>query len=410
MIGKGKELSQELRSFYDGTGLRRICNFLNDPVKWKEHHFTISPPRPSAPYKVIVIAMMLRKEKVALQCHLYCHEQLYSSKAKIDIHWDHFGFPYGTADILCPLPSGCGTPTRVAITTGAIRNKGTEVSFRNQKVLTNFSYTFTSCFSTMYNFTNVLQVTFELLQYLGVNRVVVYKTNCSADTQRVLDYYTKKGLVEVIPWSLSNYLTVSRKALPKQDPADIHYFGQIPALNDCLYRYMYQSKYVALHDPDEYILPHWVELLPILEKRYGAGKCYIFENNWIPVEFALTPPPPHTLPQQKQWQNISGVNILTHIYNEPIAPKPAFNNYKIITNPRAVFAVSVHGVLKPWKTCTWTDRKIARMYHIKLRGKTELKPEQLIYDNRLLNYNAQLSSAVNIVLRDTGLLSEDNLN
>lgn len=66
------------------------------------------------------------------------------------------------------------------------------------------------------------------------------------------------GLVEVIPWSLSEYLNVSRKALPKQHPGDIHYFGQIPALNDCLYRYMYKSKYIALHDPDEFILPQSV--------------------------------------------------------------------------------------------------------------------------------------------------------
>lgn len=43
-----------------------------------------------------------------------------------------------------------------------------------------------------------------------------------------------------------------------KDPADIHYFGQVPVLNDFLYRYMYQSRYVSLHDPDELILPQSV--------------------------------------------------------------------------------------------------------------------------------------------------------
>jgi len=35
----------------------------------------------------------------------------------------------------------------------------------------------------------------EMLQLLGVNRVVIYKTSCSPETQRVLDYYTNKGWV-----------------------------------------------------------------------------------------------------------------------------------------------------------------------------------------------------------------------
>lgn len=369
--------------------------------------------------KVLVIAIMFRAEKVALQCNLRCHEQLYISKASTYIHWDHFGFPYGTADISCPLPSGCGTPTHVAVTSAAIKNKDqAHIEFLevwNQRALTSFPYTFTSCFSTMYNFTNVLQLvqSLEMLQYLGVNRVVIYKTNCSADTQRVLDYYTDKGLVEVIPWSLSEYLNVSRKALPKQHPGDIHYFGQITALNDCLYRYMYKSKYIALHDPDEFILPQsvnrWVELLPFLEKKYGANKCFSFENNWVPSEFALTPPAPLTLPKLNQWRNISGLNILKHVYSEPVKPKPVFNNYKIITDPRSVFIVTVHGVLRSQRGCSWVDRNIARMYHVKPRGNTEMKPEQLIYDGRLLNYSASLVPAVNTVLRDNGLLSKDSM-
>ncbi|KAM4589124.1 uncharacterized protein V3H82_003284 isoform 1-T2 [Fundulus diaphanus] len=370
------------------------------------------------PKKVLVIAIRFRIEKVTLQCNLLCQEKFYVSKAATEIHSDHFGFPYGTADISCPLPSGCETPTHVAITSAAVKNGDPNdlkfLEVRNQRALTSFPYTFTSCFSTMYNFTNVLQLvqSLEMLQFMGVNRVAIYKTNCSADTQRVLDYYTEKGLVEVIPWSLSKYLNVSRRALPKQDPGDIHYFGQIPALNDCLYRFMYRSKYVAMHDPDEFILPQsvnsWVELLPLLEKRYGADKCYMFENNWVPIEFALTPPPPQTLPQQDQWQNVSGVNILKHLYKEP--PKPVFNNFKIITNPRSVSSVTVHGVLKSQRGCAWTDRNIARMYHIKPRGQTEMKPEQLIYDGRLLSYSAHLAPAVDVVLRDTGLLPEDSLS
>lgn len=64
--------------------------------------------------------------------------------------------------------------------------------------------------------------------------------------------------MEVIPWSLSRFLNVSHGWLPKHGPGEIHYYGQIPALHDCVYRYMYLSQYVALQDIDELILPQSV--------------------------------------------------------------------------------------------------------------------------------------------------------
>lgn len=64
--------------------------------------------------------------------------------------------------------------------------------------------------------------------------------------------------MEVIPWMVSRFLSVSRSWLPQLSPGDIHYFGQIPALNDCVYRYMYQTRYLALHDVDELIVPQTV--------------------------------------------------------------------------------------------------------------------------------------------------------
>uniref|UniRef100_A0A3B3TNQ9 Glycosyltransferase family 92 protein n=1 Tax=Poecilia latipinna TaxID=48699 RepID=A0A3B3TNQ9_9TELE len=344
--------------------------------------------------RVRVIAIKLRREKVVLQCLLRCQDQQLVSKAAIRIHRDHFRFPYGTADVLCPVPSGCEAPTHVAIFFLFFffsKLEKSELEFleiKNQKALnSSFPHNFTCCFSAMYNFTNVLQLVqnLEMLQLLGVNRVVVYKTNCSADVQRVLDYYSHKGLVEVIPWSLSKYLNVSRRARPSQSPGDLHYFGQIPALNDCLYRSMYRSRYVALHDLDELILPH-TALTGVTSLRITGSPP--------------PPPKPKALPPQDQWQNVSGVNILAHLYREPIVPILRRRNFKVIVNPRAVFATSVHGVLKAKKSSVWVNRKIARIP----RGQTSLKPQSLIYEGRLLSYSADLTPAVNAVLRETRLL------
>uniref|UniRef100_A0A3P9CE12 Glycosyltransferase family 92 protein n=1 Tax=Maylandia zebra TaxID=106582 RepID=A0A3P9CE12_9CICH len=277
---------------------------------------------------------------------------------------------------MCPLPSGCETPSSIAVTSADANSTSTNdpnqefLEVKNQQEKTeSFPYSFTVCISTMFDFTNVLQLvqSLEMLQLLGVNRVVVYKTSCSPETQRILDYYTQKGLLEVIPWSLSRYVNVSRGWLPEHGPGELHYFGQIPALNDCLYRYMYQSRYVALHDIDELILPQkvvsWVELLPLLENKYGANKCYMFENNVFPINIMLAPPASQSLPPQTDWKNVTGVNILAHLYQEPIIEETHYSNFKIIVNPRAVFSTTVHGVLKSQHGCSWIDRNIARMYH-----------------------------------------------
>ena len=68
-----------------------------------------------------------------------------------------------------------------------------------------------------------------------------------------------QGLVEVIPWSMPSVLNVSTGWQPEDSPGQMHYYGQIPALNDCVYRNMYQTQYIALHDIDELILPQQVD-------------------------------------------------------------------------------------------------------------------------------------------------------
>ncbi|XP_022594108.1 uncharacterized protein LOC111216770 isoform X2 [Seriola dumerili] len=326
--------------------------------------------------EVHVLAVVLRSKTQSYRCHLCCQDQLHISEDKRDQEF---------------------------------------LEVKNQEAKTDsFPYTFTVCISTMFEYTNVLQLvqSLEMLQLLGVNRVVIYKTSCSPKIQRILDYYTRKGLVEVIPWSVSRFVNVSRGWLPEHGPGDLHYFGQIPALCDCTYRYMYESKYVALQDIDELILPQsvnsWLELLPLLENKYGADRCYMFENNVFPI--TVTQPPPNSqTPPPQSWQNVSGVNILDHLYHEPITEATHFSNFKIIVSPRAAFTPTVHGLLDSVNGCKWVDRNIARMYHTRAAKQPNLKPDQLIYDGRLLNYNTHLTPAVNTVLRESGLLPEGSI-
>ncbi|XP_056138875.1 uncharacterized protein LOC130115290 [Lampris incognitus] len=281
-----------------------------------------------------------------------------------------------------------------------------------------FPHNFTVCFSTMFDFTNTLQLvqSIEMLRLLGVTRVVVYKTNCSSKTQVLLDYYQNTGLVEVIPWHLSSLMNVSRGWQPQYSPGQMHYYGQIPALTDCVYRYMYRSKYLALHDMDELILPQtvdsWGELLPLLEQQLGSDFGYLFENSVFPVTASLPPPPSSLSPNLPHgccpaWKDVPGVNILAHLYHEPVN-QWTHSNFKMIINPRAVFRPTVHGLLSSQKGHVWVSGDIARMYHTRAPMETKLTPDQLIYDSRLLGYSDRLILAVNTVLEETGLVQEED--
>ena len=114
-------------------------------------------------------------------------------------------------------------------------------------------------------------------------------------------------------------------------------------------------------------LPSWTELLPLLEKQHGADQCYSFENNLFPINVILPPPGSQTLAPESLWspgsQNVPGVNILAHLYQEPIIEGTRHWKRKLILNPRGVISPDVHLIGEGKISCSWVDRNVARMYH-----------------------------------------------
>lgn len=355
--------------------------------------------------QIKMIAIVHRYEHVTSSCVMCCNGRNVTSPAEFSIHTDHFNFEYGTASITCPLSSTCLSPTHVAIAARA--NLGSITSFqpiRNINIPTTYPYEFTICISVMYDYKSVLNLvqSMEMFRLLGAQRVVIYKTNCDSDTQKVLDYYEKSGFVEVIPWTITKHISVSHGWKINESPGQLHYYGQIPALNDCVYRYMYQSRYLALHDMDELILPFkvktWRELLPELENRYGSHVGFEFENNVFPFNAKA-----HKDYEQDKWKNVQGTNILNYIDRLPNPPK-VFNNFKIIVNPRLVLKTTVHGLLATVNGAftVRVNNSVARMYHFKDFSYT---PNTVpIRDDHLWDYVNDLIPAVSEVLQACGLI------
>ncbi|KAI4884539.1 hypothetical protein NFI96_023206, partial [Prochilodus magdalenae] len=234
--------------------------------------------------RTVAIVHRSEIEREKYYCVFCCDGRNFSVAATCSIHPHHFGFDYGEADFFCPIPRNCATPAHVAITyrtqegDGSLWNIQSFQPVGNQQPRTeNFPYDFTVCISVMFDYSNVLQFvqTMEMYKILGVQKVAIYRTSCSPDIQKVLDYYVDQGFVDVIPWTVNNSIRVSRSWKKFVSPGDLEYYGQIVALTDCLYRYMYESRYIALLDLDELIMPSKEDnlkaLFARLEMNYPAG-------------------------------------------------------------------------------------------------------------------------------------------
>lgn len=75
--------------------------------------------------QVRVIAVVERSETLVYRCLFRCQGQLHTSEGHCGIHSDHFGFKYGTGDIMCPLPSGCEAPSHIALASAALEGNET---------------------------------------------------------------------------------------------------------------------------------------------------------------------------------------------------------------------------------------------------------------------------------------------
>ncbi|XP_040387407.1 beta-1,4-galactosyltransferase galt-1-like isoform X3 [Cygnus olor] len=382
-----------------------ITNNTITPLKDKRT-FIISPYFDDRESKVTrVIGIVHHEDVKELYCWFCCqpHGQIYVSKAKIDVHSDRFGFPYGAADIVCLEPENCD-PTHVSIHQSPHGNIDQLPRFdiKNRKAET-FSVDFTLCISAMFgNYNNVLQFiqSMEMYKILGVQKVVVYKNSCSELMEKVLKFYMEEGTVEIIPWPINSYLKVSSKWYFMQDGTHIGYYGQITALNDCIYRNMQRSKFVVLNDADEIILPlkhpDWKTMMSSLQEQNPGTGIFLFENHIFP-ETVSTP-----VFNISSWNTVPGVNILQHVHREPDR-KEVINPKKMIIDPRRVIQTSVHSVLRAYGTSVNVPMDVALIYHCRVPLQENLPRESLIRDTTLWKYNSSLITNVNKVLHQTVL-------
>ncbi|XP_059571765.1 uncharacterized protein LOC132244499 [Alligator mississippiensis] len=354
-----------------------------------------------------VIGIVHHEEVTALYCWFCCQPEgeIHVSRGHIDVHLDRFDFPYGAADLLCAEPPTCD-PSYVSIHSFSNGNieQLPRFEIKNRKPEP-FSADFTVCISTMFgNYNNVLQFiqSMEMYKILGAQRVVIYKNSCSPLMERVLAFYIAEGTAEVIPWPITSHLKVSPHWRFPKDGTHIGYYGQITALNDCVYRNMYRSRFVLLNDIDEIILPakhpDWKTMMRSLQEQNPETGVFLFENHIFPsTVFTATSTDQM---DTSSWHAVPGVNILQHMHREPDR-KDVINPRKMIVNPRKVIQTSVHSVLRAYTDSVKVPLEVALVYHCRGPLQGQLPRESLIRDTTLWKYNSSLILNVNNVLLQT---------
>ncbi|XP_070834680.1 beta-1,4-galactosyltransferase galt-1-like [Chaetodon trifascialis] len=365
-------------------------------------------------FDVRIISIFRRDSIQPLHCLFCCAGQLShaTTQAKIKELADNFGFPFATTNVMCQIPQNCSA-THVSLLTQPDSVKAPAqiwLPIRNQKTSEKeekkMQFDFTVCISNLFEFNNALQYaqTLEMYRLLGIDRVVIYNTSCGPDLDRLLQSYSEEGFVEMVPWPINQHLNPSRGWLFSQYGGDVHYFGQLATLNECIYRSMDRSRYVLLHDIDEIIMPYQHDtltpLMDMLQQQHPKAGVFLVENHIYPKKpFEKSKAGP--LPK---WRGVPGFNILEHIYKWEPDRTSEYHPYKLIVQPSMVEQTSVHLVLEKFGEQFKIPPELCHIIHSPLSTPMVQPLERIQVDTRLWDFRHKLIPNVNNVLRRAGLL------
>ena len=242
-------------------------------------------------------------------------------------------------------------------------------------------------------------VAYQLVEWIELNRIlgaeffVFYSYSLVDKDKQVLDYYSKQGLAEVHPWTL-----VIEKRL-------VHYFAQMAALNECITRHQSDTKFIAVFDLDEFIIPRtssditWYDML----KKLPDAASYMFRHILLPlnartnnkVAFSTEP-----LPRNKSLI-FSALKRKSYIY-------PLEKRSKIIINPRKVYVSCMHYVIKYSHKAVGRKKVVVNdsvglLHHYRdgaLSRAEEGEDEGMVIDRTLLKYQDLVVQRLNKMWRD----------
>ena len=238
------------------------------------------------------------------------------------------------------------------------------------------------------DFDDVIQLIewIELNKLLGVEFFTFYVSSVSERVKYVLKYYADEDELEVLQWSL-----------PIPDD-EIHYHGQLAAINNCLYRNKASTQYLQFTDLDEYIVPQHsnvTSITSLLESElHQEISVFIFRHALFPKAVKLHLPVNMNLIDKNLRHNL--VTQVCLLMSNRIRGK--YNRSKLIVNPAHVVTMGIHQVWAASPECVFetVDVKSGILHHYTY-GLEEDAHNGLVMNNSTLKY-IELGQNVHTIL------------
>ncbi|XP_076359057.1 beta-1,4-galactosyltransferase galt-1-like [Tachypleus tridentatus] len=230
--------------------------------------------------RIIAVGPRLEDEQRNVICSIYdqSSETLIDLAITYEIIRDNHSKNYSAMYFFCPFSSGEPTPREVVLRQAStplelvklpIHRRESQNSTKSQDKLA-------VCVRPLFGpFKNsfALAEFVAFYQILGVSHFTFYNYKTTKQVKDFLFSLQNQGLpVELLHWNLPR--TVAQKTWA---------YGQMASTEDCIYRHMFLSKYVALVDIDEYIVPrnHQTILEMIKSFKNTTWGSLVFHNSFF---------------------------------------------------------------------------------------------------------------------------------
>ncbi|XP_035824334.1 glycosyltransferase family 92 protein F13G3.3 [Aplysia californica] len=214
---------------------------------------------------------------LALSCHVtYEDRSVTTVSGRLRAALDHHHKSYSASFLYCPV-TGTRKPSFVAFSLNKHETPGHE--FQVMFPASKRERTFTVCYSVIYGNYDCYSMLLQSITYnrmMGAEHFFLYNQTMGPRADAVVRHFQDLGIMTVL-------------SMPEFPANEAWYHSQIMAINDCIYRNRNISEFVAVVDPDEFIMPvqhhSWGEVLKavtdreIKEKRGENVGVFAFEHS-----------------------------------------------------------------------------------------------------------------------------------
>ena len=292
----------------------------------------------TSPPMLRMLAAVLHGKKTELWCHFNnSNGNPDSSKLKFYEMCENHNLPYGGWILSCEIPESFAVSCSVMVSTSPATDSSAEeeniVSVAIEHIIPQKQKErFAVCVPPVFGNVSASKLVefFEMMHYLGAEKIFIYVATESRSIQRVLKFYQKKNIAILLPWKLpfDDALTMNMKTKAGTNKfmiTSIWYKGQSLAINDCLYRSRLNFEYVLFSDLDEILIPksnhyNWKSVIEAIKRDNASG--YSFKSAFFDLD------------RDSAFMSFNSIRTLE------FSPK----RNKVMVHPERVFEMGIHHV------------------------------------------------------------------